>query len=142
MIRLNYKHECIPNSHTIFVPGINEPKDSNLGITALVCPCDELFVIKLVQKRRCDDLFLLPMNLEKLNDYAEKYDYYSYAVCIASYMKEEYDVKGIKVEIKDNTVPDEYGLKSEAMSLLVVKGFNLIYNLGLTESEEKEIANY
>lgn len=142
MIHLKYKHNEIPNSHNIFVPGIGYYKDSNLGISALVYPCDEYFVIKPIQKRRCDDSFLLPMKLEVLNDYVDKYDYYSYAVCIASYMKEEYGTRGIKIEMQKNMVLDNMGIRSEAMSLLTVKAFNLIYNLGLTEDEEIEIANY
>jgi len=86
------------------------------------------------------DFDCLMQNVE-LRSVAESDSYFSYASGVASYVKEHYDVEGIKLTIKEMTLPMKKGLSSSAaICVLVARAFNILYALNLNIRGEMDIA--
>ena len=109
----------------------------NIGIKAKVKENNSTFLLK--ENNKC---FKISINDEqKMKDLIKSNDYYSYVSSVLLYMKNKYEIKGIEIDIISNTLPQKKGLSSSAaISVLVVRAFNRIYNLNLNKEEEMNIA--
>lgn len=88
-----------------------------------------------------DKIFQVEMDNIKLEKYAKSDSFYSYICAVALYMNKNYDVGGVNIEIRCMTLPIKKGLASSAaVSVLVAKSFNVIYDLGLEFYEIMKIA--
>lgn len=77
--------------------------------------------------------FSMSMSVRELRKTAEEGGYFSYMAGTASYMKEHYHVGGVKIRIDDMTLPMKKGLSSSAaICVLVVKAFNILYDLKMS----------
>jgi galactokinase len=82
-----------------------------------------------------------PMQLRELREVAVSGSYFSYVAGVASYIKEHYNVGGMKITIKSMTLPMKSGLSSSAaICVLVARAFNLLYELNLNTMGEMNIA--
>ena len=81
------------------------------------------------------------MDLETLYETAKKGNFFSYIAAVAYYMKSNFDVSGISINVKYMNLPIQKGLSSSAsICVLVTKAFNKLYNLQLEDNEIMEIA--
>ena len=81
------------------------------------------------------------MDLKVLYDTAKSGTFFSYIAAVAHYMKINYNVEGISINVRFMNLPIQKGLSSSAsICVLVTKAFNKIYNLQLTDNEIMEIA--
>lgn len=107
------------------------------GIYATATISNNLIVID----KKNDKNFECEMNLKKLKDLAALGGYWAYVAGIASCIKEQYNVGGLKIVIDDITLPIKKGLSSSAaICVLVTRAFNQIYNLNLSTLEEMNMA--
>jgi UTP-glucose-1-phosphate uridylyltransferase/mevalonate kinase len=82
-----------------------------------------------------------PMQFRELREIAISDSYFSYVAGVASYIKEHYNVGGMKITIKSMTLPMKSGLSSSAaICVLVTRAFNLLYELNLNTMGEMNIA--
>ncbi|GHU60398.1 hypothetical protein FACS189444_7050 [Spirochaetia bacterium] len=103
------------------------------------------------------DYFLLRNEAPELNDVWVDFDcsmqsaelrnialsdsYFAYVTGVASYIKEHYNVGGMKITIKRMTLPMKKGLSSSAaICVLVARAFNRLYELNLSTKGEMDIA--
>lgn len=87
------------------------------------------------------DIFKCKMNNKELEKESISDSFYSYVCGVALYINQCYDVNGIDIEIKYNQLKIKKGLASSAaISVLVAKAFNLIYELDLEPYEIMKIA--
>jgi len=85
--------------------------------------------------------FEVEMNNIELKRCAESDSFYSYVSAVALYMNKNYDVGGVDITIRCMTLPIQKGLSSSAaISVLVAKSFNILYDLGLEFYEIMKIA--
>lgn len=78
---------------------------------------------------------------EELNKCMDHDKFYSCVICTAKYMLKNYDVEGLQININHMDLPIGVGLSSSsAICVLVVKGYNELYNLKLQDYEIMEIA--
>jgi len=85
--------------------------------------------------------FNCPMQSNELRAIAGTESYFSYAAGVASYVKDHYSVGGIKVTIKNMTLPIKKGLSSSAaICVLIARAFNKLYSLNLNARGEMDIA--
>ena len=88
-----------------------------------------------------DETFEIEMDNIKLNKVVQSESFFSYVCAVALYMNKNYDVGGIDINIRCMTLPMKKGLSSSAaISVLVAKSFNLLYDLGLEFYELMKIA--
>lgn len=88
-----------------------------------------------------DKHFTCSMNRNDLQEIVKNNTYYSYVASAIYVMLTKYDVKGLKINIISNTLPEKKGLSSSsAMCVLIIRAFNVFYNLGLNHNEEMELA--
>ncbi|GHU32592.1 hypothetical protein FACS1894166_06210 [Bacilli bacterium] len=81
------------------------------------------------------------MNYLNLNKIALSENFYRFVASAALHMLTKYMVGGIKINIQNMDLPIQVGLSSSAcISVLVVRSFNKIYNLGLSKKQEMEAA--
>jgi UTP-glucose-1-phosphate uridylyltransferase/galactokinase len=81
------------------------------------------------------------MQARALREVAASGSYFSYVSGVASYIKEHYNVGGMKIAIKSMTLPMKSGLSSSAaICVLVARAFNLLYELNLSTMGEMSIA--
>lgn len=110
----------------------------NDGISAKVRKSNKIIVNFLNQKnieQKC--------KLEEINKTIKGNNFWKYIFGAIKYMVKTYKVSGIDINIKDVTLPMKKGLgSSAAISLLVVKSYNKLYDLGLSEEKEIEAAYY
>ncbi len=88
-----------------------------------------------------DSKFSVMMNLENIKEEIDKNNYYSYVASTLYFLKKEYNVGGINIEIVKNDLPQKKGLSSSAaICVLICKAFNKIYNLNLSHLDEMNLA--
>lgn len=81
------------------------------------------------------------MDEKELSDISKSSNFFSYVCSVALYMKKNYKVSGIDIKVMYMTLPIKKGLSSSAAaSVMVVKAFNILYNLNLEYDEIMEIA--
>lgn len=107
------------------------------GIYATVTSSDKL----IIDDNTFNKKFESDMSYDSLIKIAQDGGYWSYVAGTAAVMKEKYNVSGIKITINKNTLPMKKGLSSSAaICVLVVRAFNIIYNLHLSTLDEMNIA--
>ena len=110
------------------VAGINQKIMADVSV-------DDNFIISFSKVNDLVDYENLKINAD-LNDLyklAKSDSFYSYASAAAYIIKKNYDVKGLKIDILDNTLPIKKGLASSAaISVLVIKAYNSLYKLELS----------
>ena len=83
----------------------------------------------------------IEMNENNLQKEINSNSFYSYICGVSLYIKKRYKVEGLNIQITKMDLPIKKGLSSSAaISILLVKAFNSLYNLNLSEHEIKEIA--
>ena len=76
------------------------------------------------------DSFECEMDTEKLLAVAKQGGFFSYVAGVASYIKDNYSVGGLKITITDMDLPIKSGLSSSAaICVLVARAFNQLYHL-------------
>ena len=107
----------------------------NQGITAIVTK-DEKFVIEENEKK-----FEIEFNKEKLYNYSQSLNFYSYACGTLYQVSKKCNIGGLNIKIISNELPISKGLSSSAaICVLIVKALNNIYNLNLSDSEIMDLA--
>jgi len=85
--------------------------------------------------------FSCRMNEAELKSVARSGSFFAYCAGVVSYMLEWYHVGGVKIVIKDMSLPMKSGLSSSAaICVLVARAFNQLYNLNLNTLGEMNIA--
>lgn len=85
--------------------------------------------------------FELPMEREALLAEAEKGGFFSYAAGVAHQILTHYRVRGIEIDNYRTNLPVKKGLSSSAaISVLVARAFNRVYDLKMTTRGEMESA--
>jgi len=101
------------------------------GIHAWAEKSDEFEVISDINGEHKE--FLGKMSVSELRKTAAEGGYFSYMVGTASYIKEHYHVGGVRIFIDEMTLPIKRGLSSSAaVCVLVVKAFNTLYGLNMS----------
>lgn len=118
------------------VAGINQKIVANIYF-------DNNFIISFCKINSLIDCEPLKMtaNLNELYKLAKSDSFYSYASAAAYIIKKNYDVKGLKIDILENTLPIKKGLASSAaISVLIIKAYNALYKLELSDEQIMEYA--
>ena len=77
----------------------------------------------------------------RLKQEAEGSTFYSYMCGTILYLKKNYKISGIDIEIEKMDLPMKKGLSSSAaICIAVAKSYNMLYNLNLTDNDIKKIA--
>ena len=85
--------------------------------------------------------FNCKMDKNLLNNFINNNDYYAYVASSVYTVLKKYKVSGLQIDIVLNTLPEGTGLSSSsAICVLVIRAFNMFYNLGLSCEEEMELA--
>ncbi len=115
---------------------------TNQGIHAEVKPHPSRLIIKSTLNEGSGiSPYEIPMNLETLLEEAEKGGYFSYAAGVAYQVLTHYRVHGLEIENTFTDLPIKKGLSSSAaISVLVARAFNRIYDLKMTTRGEMEFA--
>lgn len=81
------------------------------------------------------------MDTTRLLNIAKKGGFFSYVAGVASYINDNYTVRGIRIVIDDMTLPVKSGLSSSAaICVLVARAFNVLYNLKMNIKDEMLVA--
>lgn len=122
------------------VPGAAVVTGIEHGIYASAQKCDKFVVnVQIEGYENCS--FESPMILSDLKSTAQSGGFFSYVAGVASLMKENYRVGGLRVDVTRSTLPLKKGLSSSAaICVLVARAFNRIYDLRLSTLGEMEIA--
>jgi len=105
------------------------------GISANVKKNKKFFI------KNNNNKFEIEMNKNKLLKVVKSNNYYSYCCSVAYYMLDKYQVSGLSIEIIKEDLPIKKGLASSAaISILIVKAFNNIYNLNLNMEKIIDVA--
>lgn len=109
------------------------------GIHAWVEESDSFDVYSIIDGEKLE--FHQNMEVSKLRYIAEEGGTFSYMAGTASYMKENYDVSGVRIMIDKMTMPMKRGLSSSAaVCVLVAKAFNILYKLNMSTLEIMQAA--
>lgn len=112
----------------------------NLGIYGTACKAENFHITSYDEKGE-KVTFSCPMKLTKLREQAMKTQLFSYCCGTAAYIRENYHVEGIDIEITDVTLPMKKGLSSSAaICCLVAKAFVELYNLHVSTRGIMQIA--
>ena len=85
--------------------------------------------------------FEISMDIDELKAEAEKGGFFSYAAGVAYQVMTHYRVRGLKIDNYKTDLPVKKGLSSSAaISVLVARAFNRIYDLKMTTRGEMEYA--
>jgi mevalonate kinase len=124
------------------VPGAAIVTGIEQGISAEIEPADRFVMCNESAELQGDWVdFDSSMQLKELREIALSGSYFSYVAGVASYIKEHYNVGGMKITIKKMTLPMKSGLSSSAaICVLVARAFNLLYELNLNTMGEMNIA--
>lgn len=88
-----------------------------------------------------DKTFSCKMDKNLLNNFINNNEYYAYVASSLYTILKKYKVSGLQIDIVLNTLPKSTGLSSSAaICVLVIRAFNMFYNLGLSCEEEMELA--
>lgn len=85
--------------------------------------------------------FSCDMELQALKSVASEGSFFSYVAGVASYFKEHYKVRGLRLVIDDMTLPMKRGLSSSAaICVLTARAFNRVYSLHMNTLGEMQAA--
>lgn len=122
------------------VPGMAIVTGIEQGIYATVEKSDRFIVESELELYR-NASFSCEMNPEKLRETAQEGGFFSYVAGVASYVYENYSVKGLRIRITKMDLPIKSGLSSSAaICVLVARAFNIAYKLQLNTMGEMQIA--
>lgn len=83
-----------------------------------------------------DYQFECEINEEELENHAISKSFYSYICGTTLHMLRKYKISGLFINVKHNTLPIKKGLSSSAaICILIVKAFNQLYHLNLSDNE-------
>lgn len=106
------------------------------GIKAIVEKEQKKFIIE-----ESNHMFEINFSKNDLFKYAHSNKFYSYSCGTAYTILNKFNVEGLRIKIINNDLPVAKGLSSSAaICVLIVKAFNLIYSLNLTDDEIMEFA--
>lgn len=109
------------------------------GITATVNKVQDEFVIEM--PNNFNELLSIAFTEENLSKEIKDNSFFAYACGAALLIKEKYNIGGINIKITEITLPIKKGLASSAaICLLVVRAFNRLYELNLSEDDEMHLA--
>ncbi len=112
----------------------------NLGIYA-TAEVSENFSISSFDEDGEEVSFSSPMDVGELKHHAQEPILFSYTCGVAAYMRENYHVGGVNINITDVTLPMKKGLSSSAaICCLVAKAFNELYGLHISTRGIMQIA--
>lgn len=101
----------------------------NLGIHATAEKSEEFEVTSFDENEK-EVSFSSPMEIDLLRKHAQEPMLFSYCCGVAAYMRENYHVGGVRIQMSDVTLPMKKGLSSSAaVCCLVAKAFNELYGL-------------
>lgn len=104
----------------------------NLGIHATAEKSEE-FEVSSYDENRNEVSFSSPMEIDLLRKHAQEPMLFSYCCGVAAYMRENYHVGGVRIQMSDVTLPMKKGLSSSAaVCCLVAKAFNELYGLRIS----------
>lgn len=84
-----------------------------------------------------------PMSVHELKKIAREGKWFSYVAGVASYIKENYHVGGLEINLTARTLPVKRGLSSSAaICVLVTKAFNRMYDLRMSIKGEMQAAYF
>jgi mevalonate kinase len=112
------------------------------GLTAVVQPRPDAFAIETVlpDGGRCGPL-VVPVRPDALDAAARDGGFFSYAAGVAAEAVARHRVHGLAVRITAADLPVAKGLSSSAaVCVLVARGFNVAYGLGLSTRDEMALA--
>lgn len=122
------------------LPGMAIVTGINLGIYASAELSDNL-QISTFDSEGNRVKFKIEMHREQLKKEALKDNYFCYCCGVAAYMRENYNVGGMKLDVTEVTLPMKKGLSSSAaICVLVAKAFNELYDLHLSNRGIMKIA--
>ncbi len=115
---------------------------TNQGVYAEVNPHpDQLLLQVYCGDSYSQQFYQLPMKLDALLSEARRGEFFSYIAGVAYQCMISYSVGGLDINNYLTTLPIKKGLSSSAaISVLVARAFNRIYNLNLTVGAEMELA--
>jgi galactokinase len=114
---------------------------TNQGIYAEVKPHPQQLIITASKDDSSRQTLTLPMNPEVLLTEAQKGGFFSYAAGVAYQISTRYQVDGVEIDNYLTDLPIQKGLSSSAaISVLVARAFNLLYDLKMSVREEMEFA--
>lgn len=106
------------------------------GIKAIVEKEQKKFIIE-----ESNNMFEINFSKSDLFKYAHSNKFYSYSCGTAYAILNKFNVEGLRIKIINNDLPIAKGLSSSAaICVLIVKAFNLVYSLNLTDDEIMEFA--
>lgn len=112
------------------------------GIYATVTKDDDFIVESKLSCYKGKSL-TCKMDPEALRNIAYDGDFFSYVAGVASYVSENYNVGGLRINITKMDLPIKSGLSSSAaICVLVARAFNILYNLNLNTMGEMSIAYF
>lgn len=112
----------------------------NLGIYASAKTNSHFYIKSINQDGNTLD-FECDMDAETLRGHALADNFFSYCCGVAAYMKENYHVGGISIEVKSVTLPMKKGLSSSAaICVLIARAFSKLYQLHLSIQGEMRAA--
>ncbi len=122
------------------VPGMAIVTGIEQGIYATIEKSDKFIVDSELDFYK-DASFSCEMDPEKLRETAQEGGFFSYVAGVASYVYENYSVKGLHIRITKMDLPIKSGLSSSAaVCVLVARAFNIAYKLRLNTMGEMQIA--
>ncbi|MBP7177303.1 MAG: hypothetical protein KBA53_13945 [Thermoclostridium sp.] len=84
-----------------------------------------------------------PMSVQTLKKTAQEGEWFSYVAGVASFIKENYQVGGLEINLTARTLPVKRGLSSSAaICVLVTKAFNRMYDLRMSIKGEMQAAYF
>ncbi len=110
------------------------------GIYAVCEKSDEFIVYSDLEIYRGEKLQSV-MDSEKLLEIAAEGGFFSYVAGVASYINDNYNVGGVKINVTGMDLPLKSGLSSSAaICVLVARAFNQLYNLKMNVQGEMQAA--
>lgn len=115
---------------------------TNQGLYALLLSHPSELIIRTSGREGAPTLCIsLPMERSALLAVAKKGGFFSYAAGVAYQCLSRYPVGGIEIDNYRTDLPIKKGLSSSAaISVLVARSFNLLYDLNMSLQEEMELA--
>ena len=102
---------------------------------------DDLFVLESPIAAYKGESFSCEMDSDKLREVAASGGFFSYVAGVASYINDNYDVKGLHINITKMDLPMKSGLSSSAaICVLVARAFNQLYKLKMNTMGEMQVA--
>lgn len=112
----------------------------NLGIYATATKSD-VFEMSSFNLKGEPETFRCEMNVKKLKEHAASDNMFAYCCGVAAFIKENYRVEGVCIDVTKITLPMKRGLSSSAaVCCLVAKAFNELYGLNISTRGIMQIA--